>query len=234
MTLMKTHALHGFLGLTSDWDPFDFPITSHPVLDNPPSPTNGLQEWAIRFNRDVGTTLPKLLMGYSLGGRLAMHAITQNPEYWSGAILISCHPGLSCHIKREERLKKDIIWAEKFEKEPWHNLMTQWNAQEPFKFSKPCVRNEEDYSREQLSAMLRYWSVGNQENLTAKLQTLSIPILWIAGKQDFTYASLAESLSFAHPKSKRWIADGAGHRVPWESNEFSKVVKEFISHSLQD
>lgn len=226
--MRQIYALHGFLGLPSDWHYLqNFSLIPYDHLLHPPSPTNGLKEWGAQFNRIVDPLLPKVLMGYSLGGRLAMHALTQKPELWSAAILISCHPGLSCPIKKHERLKKDCDWAERFEKEPWDSLMLQWNAQEPFKFSPPQKREENNYSRKQLSDVLRYWSLGNQDHLTPLLQNLTIPILWIAGKQDFAYASLAQSMSFAHPQSKIWIAENAGHRVPWESNDFNKVVTEF-------
>ena len=46
---------------------------------------------------------PRVLIGYSLGGRLALHALTQQPQLWDAAVLISPHPGLRSHGERAAR-----------------------------------------------------------------------------------------------------------------------------------
>ena len=37
---------------------------------------------------------PSLLLGYSMGGRLAMDALVNNPGMWSGGIVVGADPGL--------------------------------------------------------------------------------------------------------------------------------------------
>lgn len=227
--------LQGFLGLENDWKGFSFPVSTCDLVKVcPPVSSSGMWNWAEQFNaqtRKKGGS--KILMGYSLGGRLAMHALLQQPRLWDGAIIISAHPGYQSDSEKKERLQKDYDLADQFEKDPWDELMTNWNALSAFDNSKFVFsRYEKDYSRIHLANTLRYWSLGVQDDLRFKLSQLQIPILWVAGKNDFAYASLASSLSFAHQQSEVWIASDAGHRVPWESKYFEQKIKGFIhAHS---
>src|ERR1700733_9757644 len=105
---LKSYALHGFLGKPEDWgglnqgvldggleavDLYDFSLSS-------------LEEWAEQFNRyvqDDSARCNRCLIGYSLGGRLALHSLLQNPFLWDAAILISTHCGLESEEKKQER-----------------------------------------------------------------------------------------------------------------------------------
>lgn len=209
-------ALHGFLGCASDWSQFSNIHTIDIQMD---AKSDTLWKWAQTFNeahpRQHSTT--HVLMGYSLGGRLALHALLSPMSPWDAAIIISAHPGLASHKDKQARLKKDLVWAERFEKESWNDLMAAWESQEVFaKSTHRFNRKEIDCDRSQLAEMLRRWSLGCQENLLPRLQSLSLPILWIAGENDLAYRDRALSLQLAHPLSRIWIAPNAGHRVPWE------------------
>ncbi len=131
---MTLFALHGFLGLPSDWD-FLRQVHAIDVLSlNPPS--EGLVAWAKAFNKFVNRREgPRLLLGYSMGARLAMHALIDSPELWSGAIFVSGHPGLKSSEK-QQRLDRDNYRADRFLQDPWDILMRDWEAQ-PL-FSRKC------------------------------------------------------------------------------------------------
>lgn len=221
-------ALAGFLGLPSDWNaipgcnlsPFDWQTIKWTTL----------REWGRSFNQIIeneskGTK--NILIGYSLGGRLALHALFDNPLLWSGAILISTHPGLITQEEREARLKSDREWANRFFHEPWEWLMEQWNAQGVFKegsFS-PC-RLERDYKREILCNALINGSLGRQEDLRKKISALPIPLLWITGALDTHYCQLAQALNFAHPLSRKTEVAGAGHRTLF-AKECAPLIGQF-------
>lgn len=211
---MKFYALHGFLGRPHDWDGFGvIPCDIYSFAQ--PSTQIGLREWGTQFNLYAGKG-KKVVMGYSLGGRLALHALLDSPENWSAAVIISAHVGLESSQLRLQRLQDDQQWANRFLTEPWPTLMEAWNRQSVFGPS-PFLRNELDYSRGVLADTLRYWSLGHQESLLPQLTQLEMPILWVAGENDKRYCSMATALQFRHPKSRIWIAPGAAHRVPWDS-----------------
>jgi 2-succinyl-6-hydroxy-2,4-cyclohexadiene-1-carboxylate synthase len=218
------YALHGFLGHPSDWQAFT-KIPSLVPCDLCQSglalPHEGLWAWAQTFNRWVADhihdALPTLL-GYSLGGRLALHVLIDRPDLWQRAIIVSANTGLKTNDEKTKRLFHDEQWAKRFEVDPWELLMKDWNAQEIFGGHVMApTREEKDYSRQTLAAMMRGWSLGYQEDLKEKLAELSIPILWITGELDRKFTALAQNVVLKHPSSRRIVVPGVAHRVPWES-----------------
>lgn len=230
--MIKIHALHGFLGLPSDWKEFNFESCSSHDLSNPAIAPNhdGFWGWAKRFNQ---FTAPQndVLMGYSLGGRLALHALLDQPQKWKAAVLISANPGLQSIEQKDERLKADKQWAQRFIHEPWNHVLKAWNDQEVFKGKQfPLSRDEHQFSRLHLSFLLTTFSLGLQEDLTSLIHQLNLPILWVCGQQDSKFCELAQKITFFHKQSKVKIVADTAHRVPWEKPlQFKNLVQSFIS-----
>lgn len=223
-------ALHGFLGKPSDWDAILPGCLVCDLLQFGMPHEIGLQAWARRFNAWIAKTKmpPRVLVGYSLGGRLAMHALLDQPQLWERAVIISAHPGLVTQEEREQRSQTDFTWAQRFESEEWASLMRDWNEQAIFAGDPPLPRKESDYSRQVLADILRHWSLSKQENLHARIEQLSMPILWIAGQRDQRYSAIANSFSFKNRESRIWIAPEASHRVPWQQKaQFQNEVLRF-------
>lgn len=231
-------ALPGFLGRPTDWDflvkpiyPTKiFPLDIFSIL-----PLAPLWEWAHAFNKKIEhetklTSSRRILMGYSLGGRLALHVLLQNSSLWDAAIIISAHPGLKNQNEKKQRLVSDGLWAERFEKDPWDLLMHDWNNQAVFNQSHFAFeRQEKDCSRNALATALRQWSLGTQETLQSKIEGLDIPLLWITGADDIFYTSLSNQMMLKHPLSKVINIAQAGHRVPWEQPTiFYDQINQFV------
>jgi len=225
-------ALHGFLGKPDDWNFLHPSFNVHALdLSDPQFESKGLVESATIINAFAKKIpSPRILLGYSLGGRLALHALISDPHLWEEAIIISSHPGLETEKEKQERLQNDEQWAERFLKDSWNNLMADWNKQSVFN-NQPAKsqRKESDYSRKNLAEMLRNWSLGRQKNLKKEIEELTIPLLWIAGEKDTKFSTLAKTLRLRNKKSKVWLAPQAGHRVPWEvQEEFIQFIKEGV------
>jgi 2-succinyl-6-hydroxy-2,4-cyclohexadiene-1-carboxylate synthase len=230
--MMKIWALSGFLGLPHDWD---FLQWKHLLaVDWQVFSLNSLTTWGIEFNDWVNkhSQDPKILMGYSLGGRLALHALINQPQSWQAAIIISAHVGLGDLQERQKRQQHDQGWAKRFEDENWINLMKAWNAQEVFACDSVCFeRRESDYQRHKLVQALIGGSLGGQADLRQHIASLPIPILWVTGSHDRHYCEIAQTLTFAHPHSYWKKIERAGHRVPWSQPKmFSEVVVNFLHH----
>lgn len=221
-------ALHGFLGDPSDWDFFSS-IKVHPLrIDQ--FDGHDFWEWASLFNAFIRSKQRKenFLLGYSLGGRLALHALLDDPSLWKGAIIVSSHTGLSSVEEKKERYLRDEKWAERFLKEEWHCLMEDWNQQMTLKHDQAKNRNLENYSRENLAQLLKRYSLGNQENLKERIEDLNLPFLWVVGERDEMFKSIGQSLRFLHPKSCLHTIKGAYHRAPWMDTEyFQELVENF-------
>lgn len=216
--MVKIHTLHGFLGKPSDWS--FLPHAIHEELYGNIAP---YKKWAKRFLSTVDANQTNYVAGYSLGGRLAMHALLENPSVWNGAIIVSAHPGLKDPLQRKARVDEDKRWANQFQEKPWCTLVDDWNQLPVFHGSLKAAPKESEHDRKALSEMLTTWSLGYQENLLPKVEQLEIPILWITGELDTKFSSL--EIKLKHPKSQKLIATQTGHRVLLEQ---SKWIREHI------
>jgi 2-succinyl-6-hydroxy-2,4-cyclohexadiene-1-carboxylate synthase len=201
-------ALHGFLGLPSDWAFLrraGFDVITPNLREIP-------QE---------GDTL----LGYSLGGRLALHALLGGARY-RNAIIVSA--GLGIEEGREERLAQDEHWGERFEHGEWYTLMRDWNSQ-PIFGGHAMPRLESDFDRRELARQLIEWSPAALPPVAARLHEIAIPVLWIAGSRDANYVAEGRRAVELLPRAALWIAEGAAHRVPWEQPEiFAAQLREFV------
>lgn len=200
---MNIVALHGFLGSPKDFEHWDvMPVKLEPKVN-----------FAKEFNAWAKEHFapPRVIMGYSLGGRLALHVLLDEPSLWSKGILISTHPGLTG--EREKRLKHDQAWAKRFLHDPWEDLMRDWEAQEVFKNETyRFIRKEADYKREDLAKWLTHFSLGLQEDLLPKISELNLPLLWVTGEHDHVYRGLAKKACKNHLFSREFVIPGSYHR----------------------
>jgi 2-succinyl-6-hydroxy-2,4-cyclohexadiene-1-carboxylate synthase len=214
---MSCIALHGFLGRPSDWE--TFPFCQPFAIQSAPN----FEAWATDFNAWVkkNSSPPRTLLAYSMGGRLGLHALLQQPALWSRAILISTHPGLTCLKEKKQRLYEDDLWADRFLHLPWSNLMETWEAQAVFRTSPHQINREENnYQRAELARQLRSFSLGHQNDLRPQIQKLSLPIYWITGEEDTKFTALAREIASSHPFSSHIAVPSATHRVLWEKPDF--------------
>jgi len=243
--------LHGFLGRASDWEPFvdDFAALGRgdvrrPDLFGPrslPEPwalgpsdsgPGGLPAWGTAFAEEVRRVdSAPVLIGYSLGGRLALHALLADPSMWKAAILVSTHTGLTTEEECAARVTADEGWAARFESEPWASLVRAWLAQPVFGGRGRTTRLEESrFDRAALAAALRRWSLGRQENLLARLSALTLPVLWLAGSDDPKFVRVATPAVAELPVGRLAIIEGCAHRLPWEAPEaFRRHCREFLA-----
>lgn len=254
------HVLHGFLGLPRDWDLFESAVQDHRgrqvrlVKHNLWEQLAGLDDkslngWAekinqeVEFRRSMNDEKPHLLIGYSMGGRLAMHALLQNPQNWSAAVLISAHPGLGSPEERTAREKNDEKWAERWRTEKWSDVWKTWQAQPVFTTTTPPAvateRTEKEFDRELLAVGMKAWSLSRQEDLLDRMLKIKKPVLWLAGDEDTKFKTIHTEIATKAKRDGRSlhkfeIIEGAGHRVPWDQPEgFLTAIQKFIeAHSL--
>lgn len=233
--------LHGFLGLPSDWDYFELPSLEFKKIDlySVKEPAGDFESWAQAFNElALKIPGPRVLLGYSLGGRLGLNALVRDPLIWDAAIFVSTHPGLP-ESEREPRIRADELWAKRFESEEWISLVRAWNSNPAFGGKpSPFIRGEELFQRANLAHALRAWSTGGQRELLPQLMTQELPILWITGQEDRKYSEFSRTLRSQLVESKRqnwtfWEAPEVGHRVPWEDpGGFQEHFSGFLNKVL--
>lgn len=240
--MIQLHCIHGFLGRAVDWDlvlPRQLPLVRYDLFRVDDCMT--LSGWARKINSQVATSQddeapasPKrVLLGYSLGGRIALETFFDNPKLWSGIVLVSTHPGFHSPLESEERkarLLSDQAWAKRFRLEDWDTLIPAWNAQPVFSGGGFLPRNIEDFSRSTLAGVLEGCSLATQRNFRAELKDLSIPVLWISGSLDAKFRSVAEEMGQLNPGFQIQVIENAGHRAPWDQPQvFAQMITDYCN-----
>lgn len=239
MARVNLFFLHGFLGKSSDWAL----VKSHLSLKDGTrvfspdyfkepqlGPQHDFKTWAKNFNawvESLGCAKERnVLIGYSLGGRLALHAFENQPELWSKLVAISSNPGFDDNldsfdpnsIPRKERWLNDSFWAEEFLKSPWDSVIKSWNAQPVFgQGDKEPLRIEKEYSREQLSLALTQWSLALQKNFRSLLEKSTDQVALYVGEQDEKYMQMAAGLKESIPQLRIEVIEEASHRVLFDN-----------------
>lgn len=233
--------LHGFLGLPRDWDSViqilqkELPNYDYLALDYfnypPLSVKNDFQKWSENFvsyieEKHAGRSI--VLVGYSLGGRLAMNVLKRHSNKILYAYFISANPGflLTEDFERNKRYEEDMKWSQKFIVDDWNSLIQEWNQQPVFDGSKgEPQRESSDYRRDLLSKALVNWSVSKQEDLRQVLIDNQKKIFWIVGDLDKKYVTLTKRIFRICPDMNYNISPSSSHRVLFDNPiEISRII----------
>lgn len=202
--------LHGFLGSQQEWQTLSENFSGWPQLHiDLPGHGKSADINAESFQQ-VDELLRKTLLsynilkywliGYSLGGRVAMyHACQGENAGLQGLIVEGSHPGLVDETMRRERRASDQRWAQRLRSEPLKDVLADWYQQPVFQSLNDEQRRELIAVRSQnnaatLAAMLEATSLGNQPNMQVALQQLPQPFYYLCGERDEKFRTVAQSL----------------------------------------
>lgn len=194
-----------------------------------------------------GRQKPTLLIGYSMGARLAMLAVRQKSlwPYLKGLVLVSAHPGLITNQEKTMRLESDRRWAHRWRNEPWESVLEGWNKQSVLRrhgdAQLELTRIEKDFDRELLGLAAEALSLSRQPSALLEpdldFRNWPFPVHLITGAHDEKFTILARDWVAKYQPSGalyHHVVSGAGHRVPWDNpKEFTNLVDAIIA-SLQN
>jgi 2-succinyl-6-hydroxy-2,4-cyclohexadiene-1-carboxylate synthase len=213
--------LHGFLGTGKDWKSLADHLKGRTCLAYD-LPGHGNTPWTEMDSNDLlSSALPpgKVdLVGYSLGGRLAMRFAFFHPTRIQSLTLLSAHYGLPTIEERENRLQSDRVWAQKILTSPFDEFLRDWYSQTTFStlhdrndlLQKLYSMRKPQKPKELVAAMLNY-SLGRQECYRDHLKGLKRPWRALYGEHDLKVASLYKGWNEAH------CIPGAGHSLHMEA-----------------
>ena len=237
--VMKLYCIHGNLQTKRVWEPLvggfeslgaEVSLSCEDLYAGQPL---GFEQWTEGFCQRVqrdSQDEKTFLLGYSLGGRLALHACLAKPDLWSGVIVVSGDPGSDDPDEKMLKLEKDKQWAERFRSEPMESLLSEWDDLPVFcSIPNPVPRNPEELDAEKTARLFEVFSKGRQRDLIPDLANLeNPPVLFLSGEKDKKYQDIGETLAKSSPVVKTEVVEGAGHRVPWENPEsFTRVLIDF-------
>jgi 2-succinyl-6-hydroxy-2,4-cyclohexadiene-1-carboxylate synthase len=161
------------------------------------------------------------LAGYSMGGRLALHAAFTLGARVDRLVLIGASPGLQQPAERAARAAADERLAAEIETETIAAFAARW-ARTPVLADQPArVRAAVDADRRRntpqgLARALRGLGTGALPSLWDRLPQLDVPVDLIVGARDEKFRATAERMAAALPAERLHVVAGAGHAVHLE------------------
>lgn len=179
------------------------------------------------------------LLGYSLGGRIALDLACKRQELLSCLILEGASPGIESDDKREERRAKDNALAGEIESRGIEWFVDYWQETALFTSQKRLPesafqrirRDRLSNSAHGLAMSLRSAGTGVMKPLWKTMEGVRIPVLLVAGERDRKYAQTAEFMRSTIPGSVFAKVKGAGHCPHLEKpEEFADLVERFLDN----
>ena len=220
-------ALHGNVGSIADFD-FLSDIEDIKPVDLWKYSHLSLADAADAIEDLAKDSRPRGIMGYSMGGRIALQSLATEPNYWDYAIIISAHPGLPDSTQRKQRLESDQDWADLIRNESWHYFLEKWNAQSVLSGPSPADQADLEDQKQAIAKGFENWSLGRQDDLRPKLSNHPCPIFWIVGENDEKFLQLGKEAVAEMPNGLLVKAPNCGHRVLLEAQAQIKSLLEAL------
>lgn len=233
-------ALHGFLGRPQFWQPFrealdvyyNFPFYTPDLYDPRFFTEPSWSEWPRQFKEWLDyeeIDPPFVLLGYSMGGRLALDYAIRNPSFVSHLVLFSTRPAAPEGEELLLRREWELQWISRFTGEPVESWWKSWNQLDVFQGGQPSLPPPYDLIPEQIAQSMQGWSVTTQDLNWSHLINLQCPQLWCFGEKDQKYLGYAQQVRDRVPDVKVFEIENAGHRIPIENpGSLGYRVAEFM------
>ena len=240
--------LHGFTGSHDTWLPFisewkddfklitiDLPGHGKTITDTPRTMEACCHDLRQLFDDLELTSFH--LVGYSMGGRVALSFAMLFPRYISSLILESSSPGLRSRDEQRQRIKNDEKLAQKLETDGLEAFVDFWESIPLFASQRMLEEHQQQSIRAErlsqtergLSDSLRYMGTGRQPSWWGKLAELRIPVLLIVGELDEKFININQEMERLFPTVELTIVENVGHAIHVEEPEkFGKLIIAFI------
>ena len=246
--------LHGFTGSLVNWAPQLPHFASHFTTISVDLPGHGLTQAPIDPERyrhelvisDLDSIMVQLgfdrfhILGYSMGGRLALALALTLPLRLRALVLESASPGLADCNERAARRRQDESLARRIERKGMSDFVTYWEQLPLFASQKRLSAESRSSLREQrmanrvcgLAGSLRGSGTGSQPSYWSQLPQLHIPTLLLAGSLDTKFCSVSAQMAEANSSFRAQRLDDAGHCIHLEQPHlFRRAVMDFLNEA---
>lgn len=181
---------------------------------------------------------PPVLVGYSMGGRLAAETLVRHPDLPVAALVLeSAGLGPADDAEREALGERNRAWAARLRTEGAPAFMNWWQDLPLFASQRSLPESVRDVIRaerlshdaEPLAESLELWGAHRQASQSETLAALKraaaagVSVAYVAGFSDGKYRQLAERVEGAGLSAT--IVPNAGHNVHLEqSDEFAALL----------
>ncbi len=172
------------------------------------------------------------LVGYSMGGRVALTLACRNPELLRSLTLIGASAGLAGEAERADRRESDQELAESIERDGVETFVDRWMANPLFAtqsrlgdgFMAESRAQRLLNSAEGLTKSLRAAGTGVMAPLHDDLKSCAVPTVFVVGAEDPKFTWIAVELAARMPKADIAAIDHAGHAAHIEQPDAVAAV----------
>ena len=163
------------------------------------------------------------LVGYSMGGRLALHAALALQSRLHRLVLIGASPGIEDPEERKRRRESDERLAQEIEQETIEDFARRWASTTTVLAGQPArvlERAHADRLRNTptgLASALRALGTGALPSLWPRLPELQIPVTLVVGERDQKFGAIAGQMARQLPHADLVVVPAAGHAVHLEA-----------------
>lgn len=244
--------LHGFTGSSQTWRTFmkkfvkDYQVIAVDIIGHGQSAApKEIKPYSMEA---VVEALHELLqqlslsqvnvIGYSMGGRLALSFAQRYPHLVKKLVLESASPGLKTREEQKLRKEKDEQLASRIMKNGIEEFVNFWEEIPLFRSQKQLPSYVQEAVRQErlshteigLSNSLKGMGTGVQPSLWEKLDDLLMPVLLITGEVDQKFCLISKEMQTLIPNATSKIILGTGHAIHVEQPEiFGRIVSEFLA-----
>ncbi|MFM7407340.1 MAG: 2-succinyl-6-hydroxy-2,4-cyclohexadiene-1-carboxylate synthase [Cuspidothrix sp.] len=244
--------LHGFIGNIDEFDQtikllfdnfsyltLDLPGHGKTQVDNDENYTISSIAQAIINLLDQLNIEKCFLIGYSMGGRLALYLTLHFPQRFIKVILESASPGLLTETARLARIKSDSQIAQKLSRmtnqDDFYNFLNHWYQQPIF----GDIKNHPQYQSMlesritnhplNLVKSLQFMGTGSQPSLWELLTKNTIPLLLLVGEKDEKFIDINQAMNEKCNFIQLKIINQVGHNIHLENTlAFVENIQNFF------
>ncbi len=174
------------------------------------------------------------LIGYSMGGRLALYLALIFPLQFPRVVLESASPGLLTVAEQSARQQQDGLLADRLEAD-FPTFLKHWYAQPLFQslqhqpdFAVMYQRRLQNHPTE-LAKSLRQMGLGVQPSLWEALAQHQHPLLLLVGEGDRKFVALNQTMTHQCRSACVKVIAQAGHNIHFEQPlAWLAAIRQFL------
>lgn len=243
--------LHGFTGSLNTWNTIvsllegkihaiTIDLWGHGHSDKPERSSEYTMQ---KQTRDLEQLFVQLelanfvLVGYSMGGRIALGYATSYPDRIQRLVLESASPGLKTEAERTERKERDAKLANRLLQEPFEDFVDFWENLALFDSQKSMSAEQREAVRKErqsqdpkgLANSLFGIGTGSQPSYWDVLAEQLYPVDLVTGALDSKFEKIALEMNNLLPRATHISVDNAGHAIHVEKpEEFATIIDAIV------